>query len=95
MAYHALIALDLSSATESEKALFYQVLETEKWARVRNQHHSWKVSFLAGVTRKGAISTLEGDLQKAISASAVKRVDYVIQMDTEDLLISNLQMEMP
>lgn len=91
MGYHALITLDFTGVTEGEKEVFSEILVNEKWVRVRNQANSWKVSFLPGVTRNGAISTLENDLQKAKHASLVTRVDYAIQLDTEELLISNLQ----
>ncbi|HLA55573.1 MAG TPA: hypothetical protein VK623_05715 [Flavobacterium sp.] len=90
MQYHALIALDLTGVPEEKTAVFYNTLANEKWAKVSNLSTSWKVSFLVGVTRQGAISTLESDLHKAKEAGKIARINYAIQLDTQDLLISNL-----
>lgn len=91
MGYHALITLDFTGVTKDCIENFHRILAEEKWVKVRNQSSSWKVSFQQGVSRTGAIRTLEKDLLKAKLSSTINRVDYAIQMDTEDLLISNLQ----
>jgi hypothetical protein len=90
MQYHALITLDLTGVPEEKTTVFYNALENEKWAKVSKLSTSWKVSFMAGVTRQGAICTLENDMHKAKEAGKIARVNYAIQLDTQDLLISNL-----
>lgn len=90
MGYKALVTLDLPGATKDQREIFYQVLKDEKWGKINNLDTAWRVSFSDGATRLGAINTLESDLRKAKDKSKVSKVYYAIQLDTNELTISNL-----
>ncbi|WP_281322496.1 hypothetical protein [Flavobacterium aestivum] len=90
MSYKALVTLDLPEATKEQREIFYQVLKDEKWTKISNLDTAWKVTFKDGVTRIDAINTIKNDLEKAKLKSKLKRVDYAIQIDVNDVIIANL-----
>lgn len=90
MGYKALITLDLSNATSDQRSIFYQVLEDEKWIKLKNLTTSWKASFDEVLTRDGCIDILISDMSKAKAKSKVNRVDYAIQLSKPDLVHESL-----
>ena len=90
MKYQALITLDLVDAIKKERDLFYSVLENEKWIKISNLTTSWKATFEEGVTRSGAIKTIQQDLIKAKNKSKIKKVEYALQLDKETVIIESL-----
>jgi hypothetical protein len=90
MSYKALVTLDLPEATKDQREIFYQTLEDEKWTKLPNLDTAWKMTFVDGVTRIGAINAIKNDLEKAKQKSKLKRVDYAIQIDVNDVIIDNL-----
>jgi hypothetical protein len=90
MGYKALVTLDLLEAATKEREEFYEVLESENWIKISNLDTAWKINFIDGGTRIGAINTIKNDLEKAKQKSKTKRVDYAIQIDVNDVIIDNL-----
>ena len=90
MGYKVLVTLDLQSATEKQRGIFYSVLEKEKWNKIPFLTTTWKISFKDGVTRDSTIITIKNDLNKAKIESTIKIVKYALQLDTAEVLIDNM-----
>lgn len=90
MGYKALVTLDLLDATTKQREDFYETLKEEKWIKIPNLDTAWKISFSDGGTRDGAVNILKKHIKKAKEKSKVKRVDYAIQLDLNDLVIDKL-----
>jgi hypothetical protein len=90
MGYKVLVTLDLPGATEEQRSSFYDVLTTEKWAKMSNMTTAWRASFADTFNRNTAISTLQSHLKKAKNESKVKMVDYAMQLDESDVVINHI-----
>ena len=90
MGYKALVTIDLPDATEEQRKKFYSVLVEEKWSKITSLTTAWKVSFEDSVTRNGAINAIKGDLASAKRKSGVRKVEYALQLDTNNIVIDNL-----
>ncbi len=90
MGYKALTTLDLPGATTEQREIFYKVLVEEKWIKIDNLDTAWKIIFQDGGTRDGAITTIKGDMKKAKEKSKVSRVDFALQVDSNDLVIDKI-----
>jgi hypothetical protein len=90
MGYKVLVTLDLSSATDDQRKEFYKVLDEEKWLKINSLTTTWKISFQDNVDRDGVIETLKNDMHKAKNESKVKKVEYAMQMDKPDVIVSYL-----
>ena len=91
MGYKALVTLDLENATKEQREIFYKVLVDENWMKIANLDTAWKVFFVDGGTRNGALGTIKNHLSKAKEKSKVLRVDFAIQLDTNDLVIEYIK----
>lgn len=90
MGYKALVTLDLLEASSKQREDFYEVLKNEKWVKIPNLDTAWKISFADNVTRIEAIKIIQNHIRKAKEKSNVKRVDYALQLDLNDLVIDKL-----
>ncbi len=90
MGYKVLVTLDLLEAATKEREEFYEVLKSENWIKISNLDTAWKINFQDGGTKTGIINILKGHIKKAKEKSRLKRVDYAIQADLEDLIIDKL-----
>lgn len=90
MGYKVLVTLDLPDASDDQRNAFYDVLTNEKWTKINSLTTAWKVSFKDNVERDSAIMTLKNHLQKAKTESKLKKVEYAIQMNKLDIIISTL-----
>ncbi len=89
MEYNALITIDLPGSDEDTRKTFYQILEDEKWKKLKHLTTAWEVQFNDGVTKQAAIAILKEDLEKAKSKSGAKEAFYAIQIAETDLVLEN------
>jgi hypothetical protein len=90
MGYNALVTLDLKKATDDERLTFNNVLIGENWTKIKSLTTAWKILFNDHATREFAIEALKSDLKKAKEKSKIKKVEFAIQLDKSDLIISYL-----
>jgi hypothetical protein len=90
MGYKALVTLDLPSATERQRELFYESLVKNKWSKISSLTTAWRVNFLYETTRANAIIELENDLIQAERESKTQKLEYAIQLDIYDLVIKTI-----
>lgn len=89
MGYEVLISLDLPKVTETKREKFYKVLASESWIKIHNLSTTWRVSIKDNLDRETVIKILKKDLLKAKNESEVSKVDFAIQMDKSDVIISS------
>ena len=90
MGYKVLVTLDLPNASNDQRNTFYEVLTREKWIKINSLTTSWKISFKDNIVRDVAIAELMSDLQKAKTESKLKKIEYAIQLDKLEVVISSL-----
>lgn len=90
MGYKALITLDLTDTTSEQRKIFYEYLTNENWIKINNLTTAWQVAFNDKTLRENAVSIIFNDLQIAKNKSKVLKVNYAIQMDNLDVIISSL-----
>ena len=90
MGYKALITLDLSSATEKQREIFYDFLRKKQWIKITSLTTAWRASFKDSVQRDDAVRILEQHLSGAKVESKVTKVEYAFQLDTFDIVIKTI-----
>ncbi len=90
MGYKVLVTLDLKNTSDDEREKFYEVLEQEKWKKIKSLTTSWKVSFNDDFTYEEAIKTIKNDLKKAKKDSKASDVEYAFQLNKEKVLINKI-----
>lgn len=90
MGFKALVTLDLPNINEEQREQFYDILKEGKWKKIKNLTTAWKISFIDGGTRDGAIRILENQIKKAKNECKVSTVEYAIQLDTDEIIINTL-----
>ncbi|MFT6068955.1 MAG: hypothetical protein ACJAT2_003615 [Bacteriovoracaceae bacterium] len=78
MKLYAQVTLDLPGATDTNRKLFYSILEKNKWTKVKNITTSWKIYFNTGYTPDSALEELKEDLDEAKSLSKLKFVSSMM-----------------
>lgn len=74
MKLQAQVTLDLPNAAEKERKAFYEVLEAEKWRKVKDVTTAWTMTFNENVSPKDALEIVKADLE---AASQKSRASYV------------------
>lgn len=90
MGYKALITLDLPSASDKQRELFYESLSKNHWYKIQSLTTAWLAGFQDSITRESALSALESDLLNAKNYSEVYRVEYAIQLALIDIVIKTI-----
>ena len=90
MGYKVLATLDLPNVTDDQRDVFYEILKKKHWSKIAGLTTSWKISFNDNATRDQAVATLKNHLQQAKLESKIKKVEYAMQMDKQDVIISAL-----
>lgn len=88
MGLKALITFDLPNATEDQRNIFYECLETNTWTKFGNLSAAWEATFNNTVDRNAALDILNNDLQKAKQESKLVEVHYAIQLGLDDIIES-------
>lgn len=91
MGYKALITLDLTSATEKQREIFYDYLRNKQWVKSISLTTAWRASFKDNVQRDDAARILEQELLGAKAESKVTKVEYAYQLDTFDIVIKTIK----
>lgn len=89
MRYKALVTIDLPGATDVQRKEFYKELEKRNWEKLNKLTTAWKAS-KDGISRRLAIDELIRDLNAAKQISKVSKVEFAIQLDTEEVLVKSL-----
>lgn len=85
-----LITIDLPNAADEQRTAFNKVLARNCWIKINTLTTSWEASFEDQVERKRVINAIKCDLQEAKDESKVEKVEYAIQMDKVDVIVSSL-----
>ncbi|MBI5541248.1 MAG: hypothetical protein HY951_14375 [Bacteroidia bacterium] len=91
MGYKALITLDLNSTNDGKlRDLFYSELKNKHWVKISSLTTTWTANFSENTNRDDAIKHLITHLQEAKKFSKIPSVEYAIQLDKSDVVISKM-----
>jgi len=91
MGYQVLLTIDLPGANDQQRKIFYDELaKIKSLKKVKNLTIAWSFSCADNVERKDIIDGIILFIKSAKGKSEIEKVEYAMQLDKSDVIISTL-----
>jgi hypothetical protein len=88
MKLYALLTVDLKNTDSEKRDKFNNALKEKKWIKISNLTTSWKASFNADSSYKGASAACISDLKTAADESKISDYSYAFQLGESEVSIN-------